>query len=346
MKKSRNLIALLLMSIALLGLFLVDVVTAERSVSFDVPPILALKIVASHILPFLHLKVDPFLNFIVWESRVPMAIGGVIVGALLAMAGVAFQSLLRNPLADPYMIGVSAGSALGSVLVVLLGGAGLMFGLLQPAAAFGAGLLTMTVVYQMSRYNGRLSTQSFLLAGIVVGTFMWSLLQLSVAVALRSHDPGKAQTIIAQQLGNLGGVSWLSLGLLLPFGIIGMIVLAISWRELNLMALGGESAAHLGVNTEGFKRKVILAGSLVTAATVSTAGIIAFVGMIVPHIARRLVGPDHRFLLPASMLLGGLTLLFALWLSRVFLNGLEIGVITSLMGAPLFCYLLRQKGSK
>ena len=346
LRTTRNLTALLLLSLALIGLFLIDTLTAEGRVAFEISPQIALKVILSHLISGSRISVDPFHNAIVWENRIPRALGGITIGALLAMAGVAFQSLLRNPLADPYMVGVSAGSALGSVVVALLGGAGLMLGLMQPVAAFGAGLLTMTVVYRMSRFNGRLSAQSFLLSGIVAGTFMWALLQLSVALALRSRDPGKAQSILSQQLGTLGSVSWLSLWLLVPFGIAGMIVLMSSWRELNLMALGEESAAHLGVDTERFKRKVILAGSLVTAATVSVAGIIAFVGMVVPHIARRIVGPDHRSLLPASMLLGGLTLLLADWLSRVFFNGLEIGVITSLMGAPVFCYLLRKREMK
>ena len=344
MKKKRSAsLALFAIATALLCLFALDVLTASSQVAAVIPPAEAVKVLFAHLTPFPHAPLDPGIDTIVWEIRIPRAIGGVLIGMLLALAGVAFQSLLRNPLADPYMVGVSAGSALGSVSVVLLGGAGLLAGFMQPLAAFASGLLTMVAVYSMSRWNGRLSTQSFLLSGIVVGTFLWSFLQLSVAIALRAKDSGKAESIIAQQLGSLESIGWVSLLALIPFGFIGLAVLATSWRELNLMALGEESAAHLGVDTEGFKRKVILAGSLVTAAAVSTAGIIAFVGMITPHIARRLVGPDHRSLLPASMFLGGFTLLLSDWLSRVFFHDLQIGVITSLMGAPVFCYLLRSR---
>jgi iron complex transport system permease protein len=288
------------------------------------------------------------LDAIVWEQRVPRAVCGVLVGMLLAMAGVAFQSLLRNPLADPYMLGVSAGSALGSVLASLAigsvtGVAAVFAGVAPPIAAFAAGLLTMAVVYALSHKAGRLSTQTFLLAGIIVGTILWSVMQLILALAVRARDPGRAETILSQQLGSIQFVGWRDVAMLLPFAALGMAVLAASWRELNLLALGEESAARLGVDTEAFKRRVIIAGSLVTAAAVSVSGIIAFVGMVVPHIGRRLVGPDHRTLLPAAMLLGGLVLVLSDWVSRVFFNGIEIGVITSLIGGPVFCYLLRKR---
>jgi iron complex transport system permease protein len=199
------------------------------------------------------------------------------------------------------------------------------------------------VVYALSHKAGRLSTQTFLLAGIIVGTILWSVMQLILALAVRARDPGRAETILSQQLGSIQFVGWRDVAMLLPFAALGMAVLAASWRELNLLALGEESAARLGVDTEAFKRRVIIAGSLVTAAAVSVSGIIAFVGMVVPHIGRRLVGPDHRTLLPAAMLLGGLVLVLSDWVSRVFFNGIEIGVITSLIGGPVFCYLLRKR---
>jgi iron complex transport system permease protein len=269
--------------------------------------------------------------------------GGAVIGMLLALAGVAFQSLLMNPLADPYMVGVSAGSAFGSVLVILLGGTALLGGFAQPLAAFAAGLLTVAIVYALARTGGRLSVQTFLLGGLVVGAFAWSLIPLMLSLANRSGRLDRSSAILAQLLGNLQSLDWRSVGLLLPFALAGAALLWGSARELDMMTLGEESAAHLGLDTEAFKRRVILAGALVTAAAVSVAGIIAFVGLVVPHIARRLVGPGHRVLLPTAMLLGGLVLVASDWLSRVFLNQLEIGVITSLLGAPVFCYLLRRR---
>lgn len=335
------------LSMALILMMLLNVGMGDAEVA-GLRPGTVLRVIGSHI-PLLRAYIPPLpetqrnLDIIVWAIRIPRALGGVLIGMLLAMAGVAFQSLLMNPLADPYMVGVSAGSALGAVVVILLGGSGLLAGFAQPLGAFAVGLLAMILVYSLARVHGRLSAQTFLLAGIVVGTFFWSLTQLVVAIAVRGKDFTAAGNIISQLLGTLDYVSWRNVGLLLPFGVVGGAVLWSAWRELDLMAMGEESAAHLGVDTEAFKRRVILAGSLVTAAAVSVAGIIAFVGLVVPHIARRLVGPRHQILLPAAMLLGGLVLELSDWLSRVLLNGLEIGVVTSLIGAPVFCYLLRRR---
>ncbi len=340
----------LVLAAALISVMILSVLTGDSDVARVVTLPRVLTIVGHHLfhtaLPASNIFLQ--LDAIVWEQRVPRALCGALVGMLLAMAGVAFQSLLRNPLADPYMVGVSAGAALGSVLVSLAtasltGAAAAIAVAAPPLGAFAAGLVTMGGVYALSQKAGRLSTQTFLLAGIVVGTLLWSVMQLVLALAVRSQDPGRAATILTQQLGSIQFVGWRDVALLIPFGLAGMIVLGMSWRELNLVALGAESAAHLGVDTEAFKRHIILAGSLVTAAAVSVSGIIAFVGMVVPHIGRRLVGPDHRSLLPAAMLLGGFVLVASDWASRAFFNGIEIGVITSLIGGPVFCYLLRSR---
>ncbi len=338
------------LSAALIGVVVLSILTGDSDVARVVTLPRALDVVGRHLFRSAASNSDVMrqLDVIVWEQRVPRALCGALVGMMLAMAGVAFQSLLRNPLADPYMVGVSAGAALGSVMVglaaqSLVGGAALFIVVGQPIGAFAAGLATMTGVYALSQKSGRLSTQTFLLAGIIVGTVLWSVMQLILALAVRSHDPGRAEAILAQQLGSIQFVGWRETAMLVPFGLAGMIVLAFSWRELNLVALGEESAAHLGVDTEAFKRRIIVAGSLVTAAAVSVSGIIAFVGMVVPHIGRRLIGPDHRRLLPCAMLLGGFVLVLADWTSRVFFNGIEIGVITSLVGGPVFCYLLRRR---
>jgi len=335
---------LLLLSLALAGMALLSIWTAESDVAQRITPAIVLRVLAHHLpLPVGSVSpVTPSQEAIVWQIRLPRVLGGALVGMLLAMAGVAFQSFLMNPLADPYMVGVSSGSALGSALVILLGGVGWLAGFAQTLAAFAMGMLTMFVISGLARVGGRLSAQTFLMAGFVIGAFVFSITKLVVALANRANDTSRAAMILSQLLGSLNGVDWRSLLLLLPFGILGGALLLRSARELNMMALGEESAAHLGVDTEAFKRKIIVSGSLVTAATVAVAGIIGFVGMVVPHIARRMVGPDHRRLLPVAMLLGGLTLLLADWLSRVYLNQLEVGVITSVFGAPVFCYLLRR----
>ena len=342
----------LLLSLALACFILFDVSMSEEDVASQVTPAIVFHVLRKHITSlFVHNNTHSgktntetdLADTVVWTIRMPRVVCGVLIGMLLAMAGVAFQSFLMNPLADPYMVGVSAGSALGSSLVILLGGAGWLAGFGQTLAAFVAGMLAMLFIAGIARFGGRISAQTFLLAGFVIGAFVFSLTKLVVALANRSGDTSRAAAILSQLLGSLQMVDWRSVQLLIPFGLLGGIMLWTGARELNMMAQGEESAAHLGVNTEAFKRRIIVAGSLVTAATVAVAGIIGFVGMVVPHIARRLVGPDHRRLLPTAMLLGGLVLVASDWLSRVYLRQLEVGVITSLFGAPVFCYLLRRR---
>ena len=343
--KRRWRLTVALLFATLVGMILVSVWMGPADVQQTLTPGIVLRALAHHI-PGLSSYVRPVQNtpdLIVWQLRLPRALAGAVIGMLLAMAGVAFQSFLMNPLADPYMVGVSAGSALGSAVVILMGGVGWLAGFAQPLAAFLSCLLVMVLITRLARFGGRLSAQTFLLAGFVVGTFVYSMTKLAVAMANRSNDTSRAAAILSQLLGSLETVDWRTVGLLLPFGVFGGALLFFGVRELNIMAMGEESAAHLGVDTEAFKRRIIVAGSLVTAATVAVAGIIGLVGMVVPHLARRLVGPDHRRLLPVAMLLGGLVLVTSDWLSRVFLNELEVGVITSLFGAPVFCYLLRRR---
>ena len=337
--------ALIVLTFALLGAVLADVWMGEAAVARLVTPSGVLRVLLSHV-PLLstHFAApDSAIDGIVWSIRLPRVLGGALIGMLLALAGVAFQSLLLNPLADPYFVGVSSGAGLGAAIVTLLGGTGWLAGFAPTLAAFAAGLAAVAIVYALARVNGRVPVQTFLLAGIVVGSALYSLTKLTVSLAFRAGAAYKASAILTQLLGSLNGLGWRDVWLLLPFGVAGGIVLGASWRELNMMAFGEESAAHLGVDTERFKRRVLVAGTLVTAAAVAVGGIIAFVGMIVPQIARRLVGPDHRRLLPTAMLLGGIVLVGSDWLSRVYLQGLDIGVITSLLGAPVFCWLLRRR---
>lgn len=334
---------------ALLLLFalLLNVWTGEPEVNRVVTPGVVLRVLAHHI-PILGaqaaLPADlPYADALVFQQRLPRALGGLLVGMLLALAGVAFQSLLMNPLADPYTVGVASGSALGAVLIALLGGVAWLGGFAQPLAAFVSGLLSVVVVYGIARVGGRVSAQTFLLSGTIVGLFFWSLIPLILTLSARPGEGRSTGDILSALFGSLEPIDWRRVGLLLPFGLVGLGLLQRSAAELDLMAFGEETAAHLGVDTEAFKRRVILAGTLMTAAAVATAGVIGFVGFVVPHLARRLVGPAHRVLLPASALLGGLILVLSDWLSRVFLHNIEVGIITSLLGVPVFCLMLRKK---
>ena len=271
--------------------------------------------------------------------RLPRIALGALVGCALSMAGGAFQGMLMNPLADPYLIGVSSGAALGASLAIVLGawgGAG-AFGV--PLAAFAAAFVTMIIVYRLAQARGRIPAESFILAGVVVGSFMWALVTVVMALSGRSMSE-----IVFWLMGNLFVEGWGPVLVVLIATAIGAVGLYAFARELNLLALGEESAQQLGVDVERLKRLVIVFGSLLTAAAVSFAGIIGFVGLIMPHIARKIVGPDHRVLLPAAGLIGATFLILADTVARVAGPWeLPVGVITSLLGAPFFLYLLRTR---
>jgi len=289
----------------------------------------------SHAPPALDVEV------IVWELRLPRALAAAIIGALLGYAGVALQGLLMNPLADPYTVGVSAGAAVGAAAAEVLGFSALWLGFGGAAFAFVAALGAVTLVYALARVGGRVSAHTFLLAGVVVGTLLWSLIPLLMTLAGRAEELGR---IIHYLIGSVQAAEdWRRVALLAPFLLCMAVFMRLWARELNLMSLGEESAAHLGVEIESFKRRVLLMGSLGTAAAVSVGGIIGFVGLVVPHLARRIVGPDHRALLPLAALFGAILLLASDTLARVYLDEMPVGVITSIVGAPVFCYLLRRR---
>jgi iron complex transport system permease protein len=339
---------LIFISLALLALLIVDMTTGEASVARVVTPGIVARVLLRHV-PVIGSRIASlpdslrYIDALVWEQRAPRVLGGALVGMLLALAGMAFQSLLMNPLADPYTVGVSSGSALGAMAVALWGGGALAISLLQPVAAFASGMVAMILVYMLARLGGRVSAGSFLLAGLNVGMFFWSLIPLMLALADRTGNIDRRSAILSELLGNLQGLDWMRVTILAVACGITAWAMWRSARELDLMTLGEEAAAHAGVDTEAFKKRAIVAGSFATAVAVSMAGIIAFVGLIVPHIARRVVGPRHRAVVPSALLMGALLLVTSDWLTRVFLNQVEVGVVTSLIGAPLFCYLLRRR---
>ncbi len=305
-----------------------------------VAPADVLKVMAGHIPGLSAPTPDPVADAIVWQVRLPRVLAAGLVGALLALAGVALQGLLMNPLADPYTIGASAGAAVGAAAAEVAGVAALLGGLAGVGAAFAAALGSSALVYMLARVGGRVSVHTVLLAGVVVGTLLWSLIPLLMVLAGRGDD---LQRIYFYLIGSLQGADWTRVWLLLPFAALSAGVLFGWRRELNIITLGEETAYHLGVPVESFKRRVLSLGALATAAAVSVAGIIGFVGLVVPHIARRAVGPDHRRLLPVAAALGGSLLTASDTLVRVWLNEMPVGVVTAIVGAPLFCILLRRR---
>lgn len=276
---------------------------------------------------------------IVWELRLPRIVAGMVVGAGLACAGTVFQALLRNPMADPYIIGPAAGASLGAVTALLLvpvasvGWLGI--GLVQ-LFAFAGGLVTVLVVFLIARGRGGTPVVTLLLAGYAVSSL------LSAGVALLIFNSGeRLAAVISWLLGSLAGASWPRVAFAAPLIVISFSLLLLRWRRLNALLLGEAQAAHLGVDVEREKRILTGLAALSTSAGVAISGTIGFVGLVVPHLVRLAIGPDHRLLLPASMLYGAGLLVLADLGARLA-GGIPVGVVTALIGAPFFLWLLRR----
>jgi iron complex transport system permease protein len=287
---------------------------------------------------------DPIHQQILLEIRLPRALLGLLVGGGLALSGSVFQSLLRNPLAEPYILGISGGSAAGAVLVLALGLTSLSSAFL-PAAAFGGALLAILLVFRVAASTDRrLDVRVLLLAGVVVGSFFTAVIALILSVS-------KAQTVrsaVLWMMGSLAGATWSNVVVAAAYTLPSAIALLGLARALNLMAVGEETASYLGTDVERVKRTAYGVASLMTAAGVAVAGIIGFVGLIVPHALRLLVGSDQRVLLPLSFLAGATFLTLADLGARMVLDPTEIpiGVITAFLGVPLFLVLLRRSLSQ
>ncbi|WP_051331084.1 FecCD family ABC transporter permease [Aneurinibacillus terranovensis] len=277
---------------------------------------------------------------IVWEIRMPRVLLAVLVGAALASSGVVYQGVLRNPLADPYILGVSSGASLGAALVIMFGWQISVTGQWTlPLVSFICGLATLFIVYRLAFTRGRVRIESLILSGVVVQAFLGAGLSLVL-----SQSQEKAQQIIFWLMGSLTLSDWTFGEVIFPYIAGGILVMYGFARELNIMALGEEHAHHLGMNVGWVRLVLLIAASLTAGAAVSVSGVIGFVGLIVPHIMRMLVGSDHRLLFPVSAIAGSVLLVIADTLARIIMQPQElpIGVITAFLGAPFFAYLLRQ----
>lgn len=344
LQSKSNLAAKLARASGILLLLLAVAVVLSASVgAVTVPPADVAKVIVNHI-PTLgevyHFSIPEPVDRIIWQIHIPRMLLGALVGMSLAMAGAVLQGLLLNPLADPYMIGVSSGAAVGAGIAVILGLSGILMGFGIPLFAFISALIAVSAVYMLAHRGGKVSVLSFILAGVVVGSFMWAALTFMMTVASQNLE-----TIVFWTMGSLAGSDpWSRVFMLTPFAFAGFLVLYAFARDLNIFALGEESARYLGLEVESLKRILIGVVTLITAAAVSVSGTIGFIGLMVPHIARRLVGPDHRILIPCSALLGAVFMIAADVVARTAMAPTEIpvGVITALLGAPFFLYLLRR----
>ncbi len=280
---------------------------------------------------------------IILSLRWPRVISGVLVGAALSTTGAVLQALLRNPLADPYVLGISGGAAMGAVLAILFGvGATLLGNYAIPGAAFAGALLTLLIVYFLARVRGRVLAETMLLAGVIVSAFFSAIIMFLISVT----SDERLFNVTFWLMGNLEYMASRSLGITFLYLACGCTILFSLARDLNLLALGEETASELGVEVERVKKRAFVFASLIIGAVVSVSGLIGFIGLIVPHMVRMVWGPDHRFLLPASALVGAMLLVLADTAARTAMAPAEIpvGVVTAIAGAPFFVYLLRRKG--
>ncbi|WP_244487628.1 MULTISPECIES: FecCD family ABC transporter permease [unclassified Aureimonas] len=286
---------------------------------------------------------------IVWQIRLPRALLGALVGASLGVSGAVMQGLFRNPLADPGLIGISSGSALGAVsMIVGAGGvlrtlAAALGGFALPVAAFVGGLAATSVLYAIATRQGRTSVATLLLAGIAIGAFASAALGLLVYLS----DDQQLRDITFWTLGGLAGANWPKLFACGPIMLAALLAVLTLGRSLNALTLGEAEAFHLGIRVQRVKRLAIFLVCAATGAAVAVAGVVGFVGIVVPHMLRLAIGADHRVLLPGSALLGAILLLLADMVARTVASPAElpIGILTAALGAPFFLWLLlRRRG--
>lgn len=286
-------------------------------------------------------QTDDSLGLIIWELRLPRLIMAMLAGMALAVVGGSFQGILRNPLTDPYILGVSAGAALGACIAIAFQYTmGLFLAPFLPVFALFGSFVSIYLVYLLSRKRLHLPTTDLLLSGVAINFFFSAIITLLLAISRRG-----THSMLFWLMGDLSTASWQKVSWIALPAFAGTIYQISAALELNAMALGEEEALHLGIQTGKLRLKIFLTGSMMIAAVVSFTGLIGFVGLVIPHIARLLVGPDHRIMLPASALMGSLFLLICDTLARSIMppNEIPIGAITALIGAPLFIHLLKRR---
>jgi len=274
----------------------------------------------------------PILNL-----RLLRILVAIIAGSGLAVAGIALQAILRNPLAEPYLLGTSSGAGLGAILAIIIGLNKLYF----PAAAFIGAIITIILVYYLAKEGNKIPVQSLILSGVIISIALSGIIVFLISIS--GNDA-------------LYGVTWWLWGSMQPYDlsllsiaslivVAGIIAIYVLWQDLNAISIGEEEAMHLGVNAEGIKKLVFIITALITASLVSICGIIGFVGLIVPHALRLVVGPNHRILIPAGCLAAASFMIICDLISRVAFNPIEIpiGVVTAVIGVPIFVILLKNK---
>lgn len=278
-------------------------------------------------------------DIIVNETNLPRITIGVFVGAGLAITGCVMQAVFRNPLADPYILGLSSGASLGSTVAILTSAAWIPLSIAQPVLAFVFCLLTMVVVYAISRTGGSVRTETLVLAGVAVSSLISAIVSFLTYVAPEE----KIGSIVFWSLGNLGSVEWSEMALVVPLIVIGCAVMLTQCRNMNAMMIGDAHALDLGVDVRRVRIMLLAVSALVVAACVAFVGTIGFIGLVIPHIFRIILGPDNRVIAPMSVLGGATFIIMCDFISHFtaqLYGTLPIGVVTAIIGAPFFIYLL------
>jgi len=281
---------------------------------------------------------------IITEIRLPRVLAGALVGSGLAISGAIFQGVFRNPMADPYVIGVSSGAALGASLAIIFRIGYSVLGVNSTSImAFIAATATVMAVYNLAKVGRHAPVVTLLLSGVAVSIFLSSIVSL-----IQVFSGWEMHRLVYWMMGGFSYIEWKDVLGILPLISAGAVITYFYSRDLNVMTLGDEEAQHLGVNVESSRRVLLGLGSLMTAAAVSIGGLIGFVGLVIPHLSRILVGPDHRTLLPSSFISGGMFLVFCDTVARAASTSYElpVGIITAMSGGPFFIYMLRKSRGK
>ena len=284
----------------------------------------------------------PMMSNILWV-RLSRAVLAILVGMALAAAGTIMQSFFQNPMASPYILGISSGAVLGVTVAGMLSLDFFFIGLSSKSLfAFLGSLVITFTVYALSRQGGRVHNTTLLLTGIAMGTLTIGLSWLIMFLRSYNYDE-----IIFWLMGTFNNKKWSDVAMVFPFAVAGVVLVRVFARDLNVLLLGEETARHLGISVDKIKIMLLVLSTLLTASAVAAVGIVGFVGLVVPHLMRLIVGPDHRRLITATVLLGGILVLLAdTFVRTVLLERVPIGIITSVVGSPFFLYLLSRKESR
>ncbi|MGE0014695.1 MAG: FecCD family ABC transporter permease [Candidatus Methanomethylophilaceae archaeon] len=326
---------ILIVSVALVILFII-------AVSLDLS-IAVYRLSFKEVLLSIFGKGTPYGNFVVRDLNAPRVAMGCFVGAALGISGAVMQGLFRNPMASPYTLGLSSGASFGAAFAIVAALPFIALSYSMVIFAFIFGLLTMMLVYSISKVGGRVPTETLLLSGIAVGALFSALVSLLTYLA-----EDQMEGIVFWSMGNLDMSTWNNVVIVAPMVIIGILISVLHSRDLNAIMIGDSHAMDLGVNVGRSRLILLIAISMATSASVAFVGTIGFVGLVVPHIIRILVGPDNRILIPMSALGGAGYLILCDYVSKIVLSvgSLPVGIITSLIGAPYFIYLLRRRKSE